>query len=70
MNGLSSSNLKKYEATLVALLLNGLRYFNIKKIYSDENEDIVKLTIDLIDNVGLRRRNLAIERNEDIDLEI
>jgi hypothetical protein len=52
------------------LLINGLKYFLLKLFKSDESVEIVKLTIELIDSVGLHRRQLAIERNEEIDLQI
>ena len=49
------TNLRDAEAKLVYLLLSGL---------SDENEDIVKTTIKLIDDVGLKRKLLGLELGE------
>ena len=55
INGLSLTNLKESESKLVYLMLTGL---------SDENEDIVKLTINLLEDVGLKRKLLALEFGE------
>lgn len=58
MNGLSTTCLKKFEANLILLLVNGL---------SDENEEIKMLCINLIEDVGLKRKLLALELEEKID---
>lgn len=55
INGLSLSNLKDSEAKLVYLLISGL---------SDENEDIINSTAKLIEDVGLKRKMLAIQFGE------
>lgn len=59
INGLSLSNLKESEGKLIYLLLNGL---------SDENEDIVGITLKLLEDVGIKRKLLAVEYGENIDL--
>ena len=58
LNGLSSGNLKNYEAPLVCLLINGL---------SDENEEISISTQKLLEEVGLKRKLLALELSEPIE---
>jgi hypothetical protein len=58
LNGLSVGNLKNYEASLVCLLVNGL---------SDENEDIALTTQKLLEDVGLKRKLLALELSEPIE---
>lgn len=55
INGLSLSNLRDSEAKLVYLLISGL---------SDENEDIINSTAKLIEDVGLKRKMLAIQFGE------
>lgn len=55
INGLSLTNLRESESKLVYLLLSGL---------SDENEEIVNLTIKLLEDVGLKRKLLALEFGE------
>lgn len=55
INGFSLSNLKDSEAKLVYLLISGL---------TDENEDLVNITSKLIEDVGIKRKLLAIEFGE------
>jgi len=55
INGLSLTNLRDSEAKLVYLLLTGL---------SDENEDIVRCTIKMIEDVGEKRKLLGFELGE------
>lgn len=58
MNGLSTTFLKKFEANLILFLVNGL---------SDENQEIKMMCINLIEDVGLKRKLLALELEEKID---
>ena len=55
INGLSLTNLRESEAKLVYLALTGL---------SDENEDIVKSTMKLLEDVGEKRKLLGLEFGE------
>lgn len=55
INGLSLSNLKESEPKLVYLFLNGL---------SDESEDIRLLTAKLLEDCGLKRKELALQYGE------
>ena len=55
INGLSLSNLKESESKLVYLFLNGL---------SDESEEIRVITTKLLEECGLKRKELALQHGE------
>ena len=55
INGLSHSNLKENESKLVYLFLNGL---------SDESEEIRAITTKLLEDCGLKRKELALQHGE------
>ncbi|KRX02552.1 Armadillo-type fold [Pseudocohnilembus persalinus] len=58
LNGFSIGNLKMYESDLLILLLNGL---------SDEIPEIVQESQKIIEEVGLKRKVLSIEMEENIE---